>query len=578
MPIARLGTANMYDRTIGNIQRQQAELASQMEHVSAGRRVLRTSDDPVGAAQAERAMTRLQRIETDQRMLKAQTATIKYAESTLGNIYKGVQDFRTLLIQAGDGTYNQTQRDTLVEQLQHLREQLQTYVNRKDSNGLPLFRGLDTRANTPFPNGSNTPPVGVQSGQTNIGEYSITNALDGVAAFFSGKTGNGVMETSVAPRMMMHTGVVPAQPVTAPVIVQDRAGNASWSTVTVDAPDTAARLGNLVSTSGAKVKVVLEQVNGVKQWRISGETDDGLSVKPERTVPYNPSVPAPPAAQIPAQTLDVQGMKLTVNGNADLGDTFTIAPDDHRSTAWIDAGVVRNPDAAALLAQKDAADRAAQRAAGQPETGAEITVRIVRGTGGVLSYEITGETADGTTVREPYIYQENGGAAGFRTGRTISVQGMDVTISGEVREGDTFKIRPSRETSLFDVVDAAIREIRTGSDRVGQDGERLPEGRTNVGKLATGIARALSELDIALNRVSTVRGTAGSMLQLVDTIENTLDARADQVTEQRVSAQGYTEKELVAAYSRLNSQQTAVTAALQSYASIQKLSLFDYIR
>ena len=53
MSITRLGTASMYDRTINNINKQQAELTSQMEHSSAGKRVIRASDDPVAAAQAE---------------------------------------------------------------------------------------------------------------------------------------------------------------------------------------------------------------------------------------------------------------------------------------------------------------------------------------------------------------------------------------------------------------------------------------------------------------------------------------------------------------------------------------------
>lgn len=35
---------------------------------------------------------------------------------------------------------------------------------------------------------------------------------------------------------------------------------------------------------------------------------------------------------------------------------------------------------------------------------------------------------------------------------------------------------------------------------------------------------------------------------------------------------------MVKAIAQLKTQETAVSAALQSYASIQKLSLFDYIR
>lgn len=460
MTISRLGTANMYDRTIGNIQKQQAALASQMEHVSAGRRVLRTSDDPVAAAQAERAMTRLQRIETDQRILKAQEATITYAESTLRDIYRAVQDFRDLLVQAGDGAYNQVQRETLTEQMRHLREQLQSYVNRKDSNGLPLFRGLDTQTSTPFPNASN----GIQSGQFNIGEYSITNALDGVRAFFSGQTGNGVLRTDVARPMEVENGR----------IALDGAGK-----------------------------------------------------------------PKP---------LDA-------------------AQDDGWRRAWIDAGVIKDPDAASALAA----------------TGGEVTITLVKDASGALNYHVHGEVdAQGqpVTTANPRVL-ENGKTA-YKSGQTIRVQGMDISINGEPKEGDTFVIRPSQQASLFSVLDEAITTVRTGAGRHNPSdpnaNDPLDNGGTNTGKLATGLARSLSEVDIALNRVSTVLGTAGSMMKLAGVISNTLDEQNEQVVTARVNAEGYTERELVAAYSQLNAQQTAVTAALQSYASIQKLSLFDYIR
>ena len=74
MTIARLGTANMYDRTVSNLAERQAKLAQLMESTSAGKRVLRASDDPVAAAQAERARTRMNRAETDKRALDAQVA------------------------------------------------------------------------------------------------------------------------------------------------------------------------------------------------------------------------------------------------------------------------------------------------------------------------------------------------------------------------------------------------------------------------------------------------------------------------------------------------------------------------
>jgi flagellar hook-associated protein 3 FlgL len=400
MSISRLGTANMYDRTISNISKQQAELASQMEHASAGKRVLRASDDPVAAAQAERARTRLTRMETDQRMLDAQTATIKYGESTLGEINAAVQEFRSLLVQAGNGTYNQTQRDTLVEQLTSLRDQILKYSNRTDSNGLPLFRGLDTESSMPFPNGGQ----GIQSGQPNSSEYTITNSLDGALAFFSGKTGNGVLAVAIG------------------------AGN-----------------------TGA---------------------------------------------------------------------------------AWADAGTIRDPAAATALT-----------------TPIDITFQA--GANG-MEYSTDG----GTTW------------ASYKSGDAISVAGMDLVITGEPKAGDTFTVKPSESMSIFDTLSQAIATVKNSGNS---------DGTTDHGALAHGLAKSLAEIDTQLNRVSTVRGVAGDLLNQAERMGNTLLARNEQVEAQRVAAEDYDAEGMVKALSQLKTQETAVSAALQSYASIQKLSLFNYI-
>ena len=405
MSISRLGTANMYDRTITNINKQQSELADQMEHTSAGMRVIRASDDPVAAAQAERARNRLERIASDQRGLDAQTATITYGESTLGEINDALQEFRALMVQAGSGVYNQVQRDTLVEQLTSLRDQIAKYANRTDSNGLPLFRGLDTATGMPFPNDQE----GIQSGQANNGEFFIANTLNGGQAFFSGRTGNGVLEID----------------------------------------------------------------------------------------PYSH------AAGVPNQ-----------------------------GKAHADIGVIKDPAAAAAVT-----------------TPIEITFQD---NAGVMEYSVDG----GTTW------------AAYKNGGAIEVAGMEVVIKGEPAAGDGFTIKPSTTISTFEALDRAIAAVRDNEN---------PDGSTAYGTLAHGITQSLTELDTALNRVSTVRGLAGDLLNQAERMGNTLLAREEQVEAQRVAAEQYDSEGMVRAISQMQTQQTAVSAALQSYASIQKLSLLNYI-
>ena len=405
MSISRLGTANMYDRTINNINRQQNELASQMEHTSAGMRVIRPSDDPVAAAQAERARNRLERIASDQRGLDAQKATIEYGESTLRETMDALQSFRALMVNAGSGVYNQVQRDTLVEQLTSLREQIAKYANRVDSNGLPLFRGLDTKTGLPFPNDEE----GIQSGQPNSGEFHIANSLNGVLAFFSGKTGNGVLEID----------------------------------------------------------------------------------------PYSH------AAGMPNQ-----------------------------GKAHADIGVIKDPAVAAAVT-----------------TPIEITFQD---NAGVLEY-----TTDGGATWSPY-----------KEGAAISVAGMDVVIKGQPVAGDGFTIKPSTTISTFEALDRAIAAVRDNAN---------PDGSTAYGTLAHGITQSLTELDTAMNRISTVTGLAGDLLNQAERMGNTLLVREEQTEAQRVAAEQYDAEGMVRAIAQMQTQQTAVSAALQSYASIQKLSLLNYI-
>ena len=405
MSISRLGTANMYDRTINNINRQQNELASQMEHTSAGMRVIRPSDDPVAAAQAERARNRLERIASDQRGLDAQKATIEYGESTLRETMDALQSFRALMVNAGSGVYNQVQRDTLVEQLTSLREQIAKYANRVDSNGLPLFRGLDTKTGLPFPNDEE----GIQSGQPNSGEFHIANSLNGVLAFFSGKTGNGVLEID----------------------------------------------------------------------------------------PYSHATGTP-----------------------------------NQGKAHADIGVIKDPAVAAAVT-----------------TPVEITFHD---NAGVLSYSL-----DGGTTLSPY-----------KEGAAISVAGMDVVIKGQPVAGDGFTIKPSTTISTFEALDRAIAAVRDNAN---------PDGSTAYGTLAHGITQSLTELDTAMNRISTVTGLAGDLLNQAERMGNTLLVREEQTEAQRVAAEQYDAEGMVRAIAQMQTQQTAVSAALQSYASIQKLSLLNYI-
>ncbi len=189
--LTRLGTYNAFDTATRNLTTRQNTLSSLQEHVTAGKRVLRPSDDPTAAAQAERAQTRIARVDTDQRALAMQKNSITQAESTLGDAGDALQAFREKLVAAGNGAYNPTDRASIVQELTSLREQIFSYANRTDSNGIPLFSGLGSAA-PPFVDAATGVTYAAIPGQRPNGEVSVTPTLDGEAAWMSVPTGNGV--------------------------------------------------------------------------------------------------------------------------------------------------------------------------------------------------------------------------------------------------------------------------------------------------------------------------------------------------------------------------------------------------
>jgi flagellar hook-associated protein 3 FlgL len=100
----RIGTANMYDNALRHLSERHANLSGLQEQLTSGKRVNKPSDDPVAAAQAERAMTRIMRNDTDKRALEMQRNTMTLAESALGDAVSAMQSFREL-VSAGSGAY-----------------------------------------------------------------------------------------------------------------------------------------------------------------------------------------------------------------------------------------------------------------------------------------------------------------------------------------------------------------------------------------------------------------------------------------------------------------------------------------
>jgi flagellar hook-associated protein 3 FlgL len=139
-------------------------------------------------------------------------------------------------------------------------------------------------------------------------------------------------------------------------------------------------------------------------------------------------------------------------------------------------------------------------------------------------------------------------------GLSLNVKG---TPSVPPAANDTITVEPN--ASVFSTVDHAINDISAASN-------------SNAANQA--VTQALRNIDISMSRISAVRGQAGDLLNRADSITATNDKRN---IEQEANRSRAEDIDMIQGVSDFQKQQTGYQAALQSYAQIQKLSLFNYI-
>lgn len=308
----RLGTANTYDNTLANLTNRQAGLADLQEKLSAGKKVLRASDDPTGAAQAERALTRGSRVETEQRALNLQRNSIAMAESTLGNAAELLQRFRELVVYAGDAANNSTNRNSIADEMSSLRDQLFAYANKQDSNGIPLFGSLGSPA-LPFTDAVAGVVFNGIPGQRASTPVSIPAALDGQAAWMNVPTGNGVFTVGL--------------------------GGANTGTVWTD-PGQVVNPGALTGNNYTVTFTVTAAVPPVTTYDVVNTTTAATVATAQ---PY-----------VDGQTLQFDGMSFTAHGTPANLDTLQLAPSTRSDLfAVMDAAIagIKNVNNGNLLTQ-----------------------------------------------------------------------------------------------------------------------------------------------------------------------------------------------------------------------------------
>ncbi|EJL88825.1 flagellar hook-associated protein 3 [Polaromonas sp. CF318] len=152
----RISTQSFYEQSQSAMGSQQSSLLRVQQQIGAMTKILAPSDDPLGAT---RALAVSQSI-----ALNSQYATsrkqaeqmLSLEENSLQSVTTVLQNVKSLLVEAGNGTMTDADRATLATTLQSAFDQLQGLANTDDGNGQFLFAGFKT-GSPPFvkqPDGS----------------------------------------------------------------------------------------------------------------------------------------------------------------------------------------------------------------------------------------------------------------------------------------------------------------------------------------------------------------------------------------------------------------------------------------
>lgn len=227
------------------------------------------------------------------------------------------------------------------------------------------------------------------------------------------------------------------------------------------------------------------------------------------------------------------------SGNG-LFETRNTSASPQTTGAWIDAGRVSDPQAFfAATSPPAVADPDALRYTVQFAPGASGTTVTVLKDGAPTS--ITN--------------------AAFTSGRAIEIDGMSFTVSGQPKAGDRFEIALSQpELSVFDTLDRAIAELKTP--------------QRSSASITQGVQGALAALDGSMGALQSLRSRVGETLNRTDMVEGRIASQKLVAQTERSNAE---DLDMVQAVSEFQNRQSGYDAALKSYASVQRLSLFQYL-
>jgi flagellar hook-associated protein 3 FlgL len=175
------------------------------------------------------------------------------------------------------------------------------------------------------------------------------------------------------------------------------------------------------------------------------------------------------------------------------------------------------------------------------------------------TYTITFTDATDYTVTNSEGATVGGGT--YSSPGAITFNGISTTVSGTPAAGDTFTVAPAGTVSAFATISNLISTLNNPA--------------LSSAQISTQVGTTLEQMDAAVSNFSNVSASVGARLNAITAANTTATASQTAMTASVSSLQNV---DYAAATTQLSTQELALQAAQESYASIAKMSLFNYLQ
>ena len=151
----------------------------------------------------------------------------------------------------------------------------------------------------------------------------------------------------------------------------------------------------------------------------------------------------------------------------------------------------------------------------------------------------------------------------YTDGTSISFNGIDVAVSGEVNSGDEFSIQASRNQDVFETITNLINTLGIS-----------PFDQSKEAELQQGLQVALGDIDQAIGNILNIRTTVGTRQNSLDTAD-TESSSTKLVLQQTLSE--VEDLDLAEAISQLTFEITSLEAVQATFSRVQNLNLFNFL-